>query len=53
MKEHKDKTSDVGINNEQTHIENYIDEQIQTIDEKRTGKKMTKKIKKVRKGNCQ
>ena len=48
--EHKDKTSDVEINNEQTHIENYINEQIQTTDEKKDRKKNDKENKKSKKG---
>ena len=48
--EHKDKTSDVEINNEQTHIENYINEQIQTIDEKKDREKNDKENKKSKKG---
>ena len=48
--EHKDKASDVEINNKQTHIENYINEQIQTIDEQKDREKNDKENKKSKKG---
>ena len=48
--EHKDKTSDVETNNEQMHIENYINEQTQTIDEKKDREKNDKENKKSKKG---